>query len=158
MMYKDEYGKIKIDEEKYKRVKKEQRKERQKALKLAIKNGISKDMFFTRLRTGWDIKEASTFSPFMKTAKSRTSYIKLAKRKGITADKFYERLAKGWDERKAATKIIRGGNDLEKYIEMAKGNGISLNVFYARLNIRDWNPEKAATTPVGKRGGYRVRS
>jgi transcriptional regulator NrdR family protein len=39
-----------------------------------------------------------------------------------------------------------------KWKEVAKANGIALPTFYTRINVNGWTAEKAATTPLLKKG------
>ena len=58
----------------------------------------------------------------------------------------------GWGIKRAVTEPVREKeNNNSEWIEVAKENEINRNTFYSRIKS-GWSAERAATTPVGKKG------
>lgn len=56
-----------------------------------------------------------------------------------------------WDKRKAITTPTRPKRDLTPYYQLAEQNGIPRKTFNGRMR-RSWEPMRAATQPIEKRG------
>ena len=76
-----------------------------------------------------------------------------AEENGISKELLRNRIwGQGWNKTKAKTQPVREKLfDHGGWAKVALENGISRNTFYGRIN-RGWEDEKAATTPVGKKG------
>lgn len=64
--------------------------------KIAEENGISRSIYYKRVKLGWEKKEAAT------TPKEKI-WVEIARENGIKNGTFYSRISRGWDEEKAAT-------------------------------------------------------
>ncbi len=94
------------------------------------KNCILKETFYSRLRIGWSVKDASTIPPL--TPKQRG-----------------KRMVEKYEKRG-----YKGGL-LKEHFDIAKSNGISKLTVYNRVNTLRWDIEKAITEPVDHaRSGY----
>ncbi|MBK5492221.1 nucleoside permease [Bacillus sp. TH13] len=123
----------------------------------AAANGITRNLLYYRVfQAEWDVEIAITAPPG--TVKRRPSgkyakWIELAESNGISKGAFYSRLKVGMGCKEAATVPLKKSKGLmEVWLEIAKPNGIGYQTFMSRINTRNWDIEKAATTPTIRTG------
>ncbi|MED1381140.1 nucleoside permease [Bacillus mycoides] len=129
----------------------------------ALANGISRKALHYRVyEAEWDLEEALTAPPksvrHNKFEGMHMKWRKVATANGINSATYYSRLEYGWGYQEAATKPAKVSKGLGKsWLALAKPNGIGYNTFMSRVITRKWDVEKAATTPVDKRGRKSAR-
>lgn len=72
--------------------------------RVAEKNGINENTFYTRIRDyGWNMEESAT----LKVGEPRDKYRRLALKNGINRNTYNLRLHRGWSKKEAATTPIK---------------------------------------------------
>lgn len=123
----------------------------------AASKGINRKLLNYRVyQAEWDLETAVTAPPGTVKRKSGGKYAKwidLAESNGISKGAFYSRLKVGMGCKEAATEPLKKNKGLMKvWLEVAKPNGIGYQTFMSRINTRNWDIEKAATTPTIRMG------
>ena len=78
--------------------------------------------------------------------------IEVAVKNGIRKDLVIRRFYfYGWEKEKALNQPYNHKSENQELIDLAKSNGIRWKTFYARVT-RGWDPLKAATTGLTKKG------
>ena len=129
---------------------------------IAEQNNINVNALNLRIRTlAWPMEKAVT-TPVTQRGKW-TKYLKIAEQNGIKSSTFYSRIRKGIEPNEAATTKTMSNSDLIKIInkkrrshpqelmDLARKNGIPQANLCKRIRL-GWDPNYAATTPVGKPG------
>lgn len=102
---------------------------------IAEKNGISYDVFMSRVKIGWSMERATT-EPLQTLEQKRVSAARARERSRVYP---------------------------EKYLRMAERNGIAYATFQYRVRVGGWEYERAATEPIwtpqqrGRFGAQRLR-
>ncbi|WP_369355561.1 nucleoside permease [Lysinibacillus capsici] len=123
----------------------------------AASKGINRKLLNYRVyQAKWALETAITAPPGTVRHSPEgkyTKWIKLATENGICKGTFYSRVNSGWSYKDAATKPPKRKSELGKmWLEIAKTNGIGYQTFMSRINTRNWDVEKAATTPLIRTG------
>jgi len=80
-----------------------QENKHEKWLVIALKNGISRSTFYSRLNTGWEYIDAAN-KPVRKKGKTENKWLEIAKQNGINYQTFQSRVKTyKWDLETAAT-------------------------------------------------------
>jgi len=134
---------------------------------IAEKNGISKETVYQRIHyRGKTVKQAITEPLWNGSFREKyQNYIEIAEQNGISYPTFHARLTKKtvrkWTPEEAATvppKITgrirksRANGPTEENYKEAERNGISRKNVNQRLDLYDWDIERAITDSVKKRG------
>lgn len=125
------------------------------------KNGISAEMVYQRVYTGWSIQRAITQPLGKRNAHGWCEWKATAERIGIPYRTYLYRVTNGWSQEKAAStppmtrseaiKLMADSKEYfftpEQFAEM-KRNGITPRKAWQRVKKLGWSMEEAISTPI----------